>query len=527
MVELRADGEDARRWASRRELVEVDPQRSADVVATLTDARLLVVDRDQITLVHEALLRAWPRLGTWIAEQRAELLVHQELRGAAERWNEDGRSDADLYRGLRLDAAVDLAGREHLPVREAEFVDAGLALRNRESSETRRRTRRLRTLVGATSILAVIALLVGVVAIGQRNDAQDSQDAAEESARAARIEGLVGRSESMRATQRDVAALLAVEAFRLADTTSTRSALLSTFTDSEGFLDAHVIDTTSGSSGIVLPDGDSAYLTTDTGVLHSYDIDTGGLGPPMGPTRGPQQSGPLAASADGTLLAQATFAFGDDPLTTVAVYDTATDTERFPSFTLDGWGESLAFSGDGTKVAVSVDEADMNGQLVVVDTTTGSIVATEPGVTVASLEAGISTVTVVGTDFVVGTPDGSVRFFDTDTMELRRTLTVAPNTVSQLRPLADGTMLTAGRTGIARIRLDDGTVVWDYPVSDDCDNFAVVPERGTFYCGDIFGRLAEYDIATGVVLRHLDAQNGNSGSARGRPTAAPSSSASA
>ena len=39
-------------------------QRSADVVATLTDARLLVVDRDQITLVHEALLRAWPRLGT-------------------------------------------------------------------------------------------------------------------------------------------------------------------------------------------------------------------------------------------------------------------------------------------------------------------------------------------------------------------------------------------------------------------------------------------------------------------------------
>ena len=141
--------------------------------------------------------RAWPRLGTWIAEQRADLLAHQELRGAAERWNEDGRSEADLYRGLRLDAAVELAGRDRLPVRETEFVDAGLALRNRESSETRRRTRRLRTLVGATSILAVIALLVGVVAIGQRNDAQDSQDAAEASTRAAQIEALVGRAASM------------------------------------------------------------------------------------------------------------------------------------------------------------------------------------------------------------------------------------------------------------------------------------------------------------------------------------------
>ena len=81
---------------------------------------------------------------------------------------------------------------------------------------------------------------------------------------------------------------------------------------------------------------------------------------------------------------------GDDPLTTIAVYDTATDTKRFPSFTLDGWGESLVFSGDGTKVALAVDEADMNGQLVVVDTTTGSIVTTEPGVTVAGFEAGIA-----------------------------------------------------------------------------------------------------------------------------------------
>ena len=41
----------------------------------------------------------------------------------------------------------------------------------------------------------------------------------------AQIEGLVGQSESMRtATERDVAALLAVEAFGMADTARTRSA---------------------------------------------------------------------------------------------------------------------------------------------------------------------------------------------------------------------------------------------------------------------------------------------------------------
>ena len=185
---------------------------------------------------------------------------------------------------------------------------------------------------------------------------------------------------------------------------------------------------------------------------------------------------------------------------------------------MEGWVESVVFSGDGTKLALSVDEADMNGQLVVVDTSTGSTVATVPGVTVTGDQAGISAVTVVGTDFVVGTPDGSVRFFDTDTMELHRTLTVAPNTVSQLRPLPDGTMLTAGMLGFARVRLDDGTVIWQHNEADVCFNFVAIPERDTFYCGDTFGRLAERDLTTGVVIRDLDAQNGNSGalqSARG------------
>ena len=69
MIELRPDGDDARRWVSHREISEIDPTRAPDVVATLAGARLLVVDRDQTTVVHEALLRAWPRLSGWIAER--------------------------------------------------------------------------------------------------------------------------------------------------------------------------------------------------------------------------------------------------------------------------------------------------------------------------------------------------------------------------------------------------------------------------------------------------------------------------
>jgi hypothetical protein len=56
------------------------------------------------------------------------------------------------------------------------------------------------------------------------DDAERSRDEADAAARDARIEALVGRAESLRVTQRDAAALLAVEAYRLADTPRTRSA---------------------------------------------------------------------------------------------------------------------------------------------------------------------------------------------------------------------------------------------------------------------------------------------------------------
>ena len=40
----------------------------------------------------------------------------------------------------------------------------------------------------------------------------------------------------------------------------------------------------------------------------------------------------------------------------------------------------------------------------------------------------------------------------------------------------------------------------------------IVESRGTFYCGNAYGRLAEHDLESGYALRSLDAQNGNSGS---------------
>ena len=217
MVELRPEGDDTRRWASRREITDVDPQRTGDVIAALTESRLLVVDHDHLTVAHEALMRAWPRLNGWIVEERADLIARQELREATERWVTGGQNDADLYRGLRLDTALDLTRRDGSSGQEREFIEAGQLLRDREHAEARRRTRRLRTLAAVTSVFAVVAIAVGVVALVQRTNAQQARTEADAAKRRAEQQLLTARARDLADDELDVALLLAVEARRRSD----------------------------------------------------------------------------------------------------------------------------------------------------------------------------------------------------------------------------------------------------------------------------------------------------------------------
>ena len=49
----------------------------------LAGARLVTVDRDTVELAHEALIRHWPRLQEWLAEDREGLEIHRQLTLAA------------------------------------------------------------------------------------------------------------------------------------------------------------------------------------------------------------------------------------------------------------------------------------------------------------------------------------------------------------------------------------------------------------------------------------------------------------
>ena len=71
----------------------------------------------------------------------------RQLATAARSWEENGRDDADLYRGTRLAAAVERIGDERQLSRvEREFLEASRDAQERELTSAQRRARRLRAL---------------------------------------------------------------------------------------------------------------------------------------------------------------------------------------------------------------------------------------------------------------------------------------------------------------------------------------------------------------------------------------------
>jgi DNA-binding SARP family transcriptional activator/WD40 repeat protein/tRNA A-37 threonylcarbamoyl transferase component Bud32 len=569
-VRLVAPGQGSPDTRVRARIGELSPGMRA-VADEFVTARLLVTDRDPATreptieVAHEALLARWSRLAQWVDEDRQWLRQLQHLSLAARAWDESGRGDTELYRGARLELAIealDVEGRTMSDLERA-FVEAGRQARDADVVEARRTARRLRRRLSAVAAALVIAVLAAAVAIVQRNDANESEAAADEaaavaeeqraaaddaaavaeeqraaadgaaesaqaSARDAQIEALVGRAESLRRTQRDTAALLAVEAHRLADTARTRSSLFAAFTDDERFLDAHRFDGERGTSGIVLPDGESAYLTDQDGRLRPYDLDTGALGTALPAIGSAVDRFPvLAASADGRRVVQASRSDPSLGPTTVGVVDTTSSYLEFAPIVVDGPVTSAAFLPDGDRLALSIGE---EGRLVILDVTSGTKLTSIGGVALPvderkyiwSLEPDTgevgqvlrrpSGVAVSGDELLVGSADGSLRVFDAATFELRRTLRVAPNTLSTIRPVGDGTAVMTGRYGFGRVDLATGATVWRLSGQETCVNITVAQARGVFYCGDPYGRLEERDLTTSAVLRRLDAQNGNTGS---------------
>ena len=94
------------------------------IVSLLVGARLVTTDADSVELAHEALARAWPRLQSWLDEDAAGQRTLRHLAAAAVGWDSLGRPTTELYRGARLEAALEWrdATQPDLTEVEVEFL---------------------------------------------------------------------------------------------------------------------------------------------------------------------------------------------------------------------------------------------------------------------------------------------------------------------------------------------------------------------------------------------------------------------
>ncbi len=258
---------------------------TAAVIERYGAARLLSFDRDPTTreptveVAHEALIRQWPRLRTWLDEDRDTLRVQRHLADAAHAWHQRGRDAAELYRGARLAAAREWAdanpdGPNPL---EWDYLNASDARQRQETERERRQLRRLRTSLVALAVIAGVAVLAGSLAAVQRSDARrnatlaadraseavTARDRATAARRLSDLNRLVAESRAEAAQTTDLSLLLALEANRLEDSIRTQSTVLNALMAEPRFL---------GGLGDAKDPGVIPWVDAD-GQLHSYELD--------------------------------------------------------------------------------------------------------------------------------------------------------------------------------------------------------------------------------------------------------------
>ncbi|TDC78970.1 hypothetical protein [Streptomyces hainanensis] len=482
--------QDTRRPAPRRELDMGDPADTGHVLDRLARARLITVDEGTVELAHEALVTAWPRLRSWIDQDRQRLRTHRRLTEAAASWQELDRDPGALYRGSRLAAAEDAfppERHEQLTALERAFLTTSRETRHHERRVATRTTRRLRALTGTLSLLLVFSLVATVVAIHQQRNASAAE-------RMARSRQLAAQSSALIASDPDLAALLAVEAYRTSPTTEATSSLYT----------AAALPLRHRLAGHGEPvhdlafsrDGGTLVTTGEDGTLRRWDTATG---EPLGTARvRAQGEAPYSVlSPDGVTFA----ATGPDEA--VHLGDVVTGEASTPLAAPGGGAWPLAFTPDGTALAALV-----SGEAAVrlFDAATGEPLDT-PGLPVTW---GVVELFGPNGGTLAGASADGVRIWDTTSGRVRTTLDVPTDQLSgipgALSFSPDGRALAVAGTP-ATIGIHDAESgrllrTLDNPRGEVAE-LAFSPDGATLAAAGSDGEIRLWDVATGRTLTTL------------------------
>jgi formylglycine-generating enzyme required for sulfatase activity len=159
LVQIDQDGV-RRRIASRRDV----PAEARSLADAFVEQRILIADRrtldgaeiETLEVAHEAILRQWPTLAAWIAEEGEALAVLAGVRSAARDWRaHQGGAAWLVHGGERLKAAQATLAREDFAGASDQAMRAYVAACR---AAERRATRGRRRLQGVAAVLALVLL---------------------------------------------------------------------------------------------------------------------------------------------------------------------------------------------------------------------------------------------------------------------------------------------------------------------------------------------------------------------------------
>jgi WD40 repeat protein len=148
LTQLGEGAPDTRRRVKKSELLAVGSERSEaeQVLNKLASSRLITVsaeagaagaspaapEQDLVEVAHEALIREWPRLKSWVSQDRNDLRVERSIIQLAAEWERYSRDSGALLDGARLTEAEEWAAHhpQELPASAGEFLKASTAARD-------------------------------------------------------------------------------------------------------------------------------------------------------------------------------------------------------------------------------------------------------------------------------------------------------------------------------------------------------------------------------------------------------------
>jgi len=488
------------------------------VLRALADARLITVGQDSVEVAHEALIREWPTLRTWLEENREGLRLHRHLTEAAHEWHVADREPDLLFRGVKLMQAREWAGQnlDEMNPQEREFIIASVQRQEQETAErelqqqreletaqrlaeaetkraeeqtTNARQLRKRSyfLVGAlivTLILVATSLILGAQARRATATAQSQQ-------RVAFSRELAAASVTNLDIDPERSILLAIEAVSATysvDKTWTReaeNALRQSLQTShvELVLRGHT-DLISGA--VFSPDGSRIATTSNDGTARIWDAESGSelLSLPTGVTNSLHG---IDFSPDGSLLATA----GKNG--TAILWNTETGEKVFDLVGHSDGVTGINFSPDGKWLATASE--DRSAKIWV--TATGKEKITLTG------HFGVVWFVVFSPDgkkLATAGGDGSARIWDAVTGERLLTIVGDEDTLYSVAYNSNGTrLITSGVNRTAQVwDAESGEQLLVLPGHKASLNMAVFsPDDSLIATGDDDGSVIIWDAETG------------------------------